>query len=82
MERLNKAFGFFIPVKFPPEVNFNVPIRIKVNDKNYGIFSAIGNGPDGTGSGFVVMLTLDNIRNNDDAKTLLKLSKKYKNTVF
>lgn len=78
----NKAFGFFIPVKFPPEVNFNVPIRIKVNDKNYGIFSAIGNGPDGTGSGFVVMLTLDNIRNNDDAKTLLKLSKKYKNTVF
>lgn len=78
----NKAFGFFVPVKFPPEVKFNIPIRLKVNDKNYGIFSAIGNGPDGHGSGFIVLLTLDNIRNNDDAQKLLKLSKRYRNTVF
>jgi hypothetical protein len=78
----NKAFGFFVPVKFPPEVNFNVPIRLKINDKNYGIFSAIGNGPDGQGSGFILLLTLDNIRNNDEAQNLLKLSKRYKGTVF
>lgn len=78
----NKAFGFFIPVKFPPEVNFNVPIRLKINGKNYGIFSAIGNGPDGAGSGFILLLTLDNIRNNDEAQALLKLSQKHKGTVF
>lgn len=78
----NKAFGFFIPVKFPPEINFNVPIRIKINDKNYGVFSAIGNGPAGDGSGFIVLLTLDSIRNNDEAKALLKLSKKYNKVLF
>lgn len=78
----NKAFGFFVPVKFPAGVNFNVPIRLKINGKNFGIFSAIGNGPDGQGSGFILLLTLDNIRNNDDAQNLLKLSKRYKGTVF
>lgn len=78
----NKAFGFFVPVKFPAGVNFNIPIRLKVNGKNFGIFSAIGNGPDGSGSGFILLLTLDNIRDNDEAQKLLKLSKKYKNTLF
>lgn len=77
----SKAFGVFVPVSFPPEVDFNIPIRIKVNDKNYGIFSAIGNGPDGTGSGFIVLLTLDNIRNNE-FQNLIEISKRYNNTVF
>jgi hypothetical protein len=77
-----KAFGFFIPIKVPAEFQVNVPFRIKVNGKNYGVISAIGNGADGMGSGLILLLTLDNIRNNDEVKTLLKLSKKYKDTIF
>ena len=78
----NKAFGFFIPIKIPAEFQVNIPFRLVVNGKNYGIISAIGNGPDGHGSGLCVLLSLDNIRNNEEAKALLKLSEKYNKTVF
>jgi len=77
-----KLFGFFLPIKLPPEFNVSVHYRIKVNGKNYGIASLIHPDVRGEGAGLVVLLTLDDIRNNSGAQKLLKMSKKNKSVVY
>lgn len=77
-----KVFGFFLPLKVPADFQDDINYRIRINDKNYGIVSLIHPDEHGEGSGVVVLLTLDEIRDNPDARKLLKLSKKYKNRVF
>lgn len=77
-----KAFGFFLPIKLPEEFVFGATIALKVNGKQFGVFTVVGNNGQGEGSGLVLMLTLEQIRSNPDVKTLLKFSKKHKNTVF
>jgi len=77
-----RAFGFFLPVKLPNEFTLGGTVALKVNGKQFGVFTVMGNNADGEGSGLVLMLTLENIRNNPDVKSLIKFSKKHKNTVF
>lgn len=78
----NALFGFFIPVKLPFDVPFDIPFRLKINGKNVGIVSYIKENSDGEGSGMVLMLTMKQINDNPDFKTLLEHSKKYKSKVF
>lgn len=77
-----KLFGFFLPFNIPEDFNVDVHYRIKINGKNYGIVSLIHPDEFGEASGVVVLLTLDEIRENKEAQQLLKFSKKYKHTVF
>lgn len=77
-----QLFGFFLPFKIPDDFDVDVNYRIRVNGKNYGIVSLIHPDDFGEASGVVVLLTLDEIRDNPDAQQLLKLSKKYKSVVF
>jgi hypothetical protein len=80
----NKVFGFFLPIKLPDEFNVSIHYRLKINGKNVGIVSLIHPGAEGEGAGVILLLTMDEIRNNDDFKKLLKLSKKrkYRKKVF
>ncbi|MBD64429.1 MAG: hypothetical protein CME62_04435 [Halobacteriovoraceae bacterium] len=78
----NKLFGFFLPLKLPAEFQNDINYRIRINGKSYGVVALIHPDEHGEGSGLVALLTLDDIRNSEDAQKLLKLSKKYKNTVF
>src|SRR5690606_9139597 len=77
-----KVFGFFLPIKIPSDFQLNIPFRLKVNGKNVGIISAIGNNPQGHGSGLVLLLTLEQIQENQELQKLMKFSKKHKRTVF
>jgi len=79
-----RAFGFYLPIKMPTDFIYGATLRIKINGKQYGVFQVVGNNSEGEGSGLVVMLTLEEIRNNPDLQSLLKFSKKRrnKNTVF
>ena len=79
-----RAFGFFLPIKLPSDVQIGGTIALKVNGKQFGVFSVVGNNGTGEGSGLVLMLTLEQIRDNPDVQTLLKFSKKrrFKNKVF
>ena len=77
-----QLFGFFLPVKIPQDFNVDVHYRIKINGKNYGIVSLIHPNEWDESSGVVVVLTLDEIRNNPEAMQLLKLSRQYKNAIF
>lgn len=77
-----KLFGFFLPIKLPDEFQSDINYRIRINGKSYGVVSLIHPDASGQGSGLVLVLTLDEIRNSPDAQKLLKLSKKYKNVVF
>lgn len=74
-----RAFGFFLPVKMPASFQYGATMRLKINDKNVGVFTVVGNNAYGEGSGLVLMLTLEEIEANDDLKTLLKYSQKKKN---
>ena len=76
------VFGFFLPIKLPKEFNVSVHYRIKINGKNYGIVSLIHPDEQGEGAGVVALLTLKDVRESDDLKKLLKLSKKHKNVLF
>jgi hypothetical protein len=79
-----RAFGFFLPLKLPSDFQIGGTIALKINGKQFGVFSVVGNNGEGEGSGLVLMLTLEQIRSNPDVKTLLKFSKKrrFKNKVF
>jgi hypothetical protein len=79
-----RAFGFFLPIKLPRDFRLGGTINLKVNDKQFGVFTVVGNNAQGEGSGLVLMLTLEQIRDNPDVQTLLKYSKKrrFKNKVF
>lgn len=80
----NVVFGFFIPVNLPGDIDipFDIPFRLKINGKNIGIVSYIRENSEGEGSGVVLMLTMKQINENPDFKTLLKHSQKYENKVF
>jgi hypothetical protein len=73
-----RAFGFFLPIKLPDDITFGATIALKVNGKHFGVFSVVGNDAQGEGSGLVLMLTLEEIRNNPDVQKLLRISKKKK----
>ncbi len=73
------AFGFFLPIKLPSEFTLGAGVRLKINGKNIGVLTVMGNNAQGEGSGVIVMLTLKEIQENDDLQTLLKFSKKKKN---
>lgn len=75
-------FGFFLPITLPEEFNFSVHYRIKINGKNYGIVSLIHPNEAGQGAGIVVLLTLEEIRNNSEFQKLLKYSLKKKKILF
>lgn len=77
-----KVFGFFLPIKIPEDFNVSVHYRIKINGKNYGIVSLIHADENGVGSGLVALLTLKDVRENDELQKLLKLSRKYKNRIY
>ena len=77
-----KVFGFFLPIKLPPEFKIDIHYRLKVNNKNIGIVSLIHPNQQGEGAGVILLLTLDQIRSNPDFQKLLKHSKKYKSKVF
>lgn len=77
-----KVFGFFLPLKIPSDFNVDVSYRIRINGQNYGIVSLIHADEQNEGSGVVALLTLDEIRDNPDAQKLIRLSKRYKRTVF
>jgi len=74
-----RVFGFFLPLKVPDSYRYGDTMRLRVNDKNVGVFTIIEEDSNGQGSGLVVMLTLEEIRAIDDFQTLLKYSKKNKN---
>lgn len=78
------VFGFFIPVNLPKDVQipYDLAFRLKINGKNVGIVSYIRENSDGEGSGVVLMLTMKQINENPDFKTLLEHSKKYQKKVF
>lgn len=78
----NKVFGFFLPIKLPPEFSVSIHYRLKINGNNVGIVSLIHPNEEQTGAGVVLLLTMEQITNNNDFKTLLKYSKKYKSKVF
>lgn len=77
-----KVFGFFLPIKLPEDFQFDVHYKIKINGNSYGIVSLIHPNEHGEGAGVVVLLTLDEIRNNPGFKKLMSISKKKKNTIF
>jgi hypothetical protein len=78
----NQVFGFFLPIKLPSEFSVSIHYRLKINGNNVGIVSVIHPNQEGEGAGVVLLLTMQEITNNQDFKTLLKYSKKYKNKVF
>lgn len=75
----DKLFGFFIPVKYGLDVSaFS---RIKVNGKQVGIATIIKPNDEGSGSGVMIVLTLDALDNNQLQK-LLKTSKRNSNRIY
>ena len=77
-----KVFGFFLPINLPEDLLFDIPFNIEVNGKKYGVGSLIRKNSNGEGDGLVVLLTLEEIRQNPGLNKLLKLSKKNKNRLF
>lgn len=77
-----KMFGFFLPLQIPKDFVDEVSYRIRINGKSYGVVALVHPNEQGEGSGVVLLLTLDEIRANDEAMKLLKFSKKYKNYFF
>jgi len=77
-----KLFGFFLPLKIPSDFVDEVSYRIRINGKNYGVVALVHPDERGEGSGVVVLLTLDDVRNNPELKKLLNYSKKHKNIIF
>jgi hypothetical protein len=74
-----RVFGFYLPMNVPDGFKFSETVRIRVNDKNIGVFTIVGDKSTDEGSGLILMLTLEEIRTNNNFKTLLKFSKKKKN---
>lgn len=77
-----KVFGLFLPLTLPKELDFNLAYRIKVNGKKYGLISLIAPNEIDEGSGVVVLLTLDDIRNNPSVLKLLNRSKNNKKRLY
>lgn len=72
-------FGFFIPVKYNLDVSaFS---RIRMDGKQIGIATIIKPNSQGTGSGVMLVLTLDALENTQLQK-LLKTSKKNSHRVY
>lgn len=75
----DKLFGFFIPVRYGLDISaFS---RIKVNGKQVGIATIIKPNSEGTGSGVMIVLTLDALENNQLQK-LLKTSAKNTHKIY
>jgi hypothetical protein len=77
-----KLFGFFIPVKLPKEFYADIHYRIKINGKNIGVVSLIHPNDRGEGSGFVLLLSMEQITQNEEIVDFLEFSKKHDKTVF
>lgn len=79
-----RAFGFFLPVKLPSDFTLGGTIALKINGKQLGVFTVVGNNADGEGSGLILMLTTQQISEHPDVQALLKYSKKkkYRGQVF
>lgn len=80
----SRAFGFFIPIKMPSDFQIGGTIALKINEKQLGVFTVVGNNGSGEGSGLVLMLTMEQINQHPEVKALLKYSKKrkYRGKVF
>lgn len=75
----DKLFGFFIPVKYGLDINaFS---RIKINGKQVGIATIIKPNAQGSGSGVMIVLTLDALEDNQLQK-LLKISSKNAHKIY
>lgn len=77
-----KMFGFFLPLQIPKDFVEEISYRIRINGKSYGVVALVHPDENGLGSGVVLLLTLDEIRDNPDAQKLLKISQKFKNYIF
>lgn len=78
----NNVFGVALPFSIPRDFNSSIHYRLKINDKNIGLVSLIGPENEDQEAYFVILLTLENIRNNPDFRNLLKFSKKFPKDLF